>query len=78
MRSKRAVGVWEEDGRGGNRAESGCGGLQGVHLSMENVAHLMSRHPSCIPFLVYISNADKHRERFAVRAKYMALDASNR
>lgn len=27
---------------------------------------------------VYISNADKHRERFAVRAKYMALDASNR
>jgi 2-phosphoglycerate kinase len=26
---------------------------------------------------VYISNAQKHRERFAVRAKYMALDNGN-
>ena len=39
----------------------------------------MERHGSCIGFMVYISNADKHRERFAVRAKYMALDQrSNR
>ena len=30
-----------------------------------------------IPFLVYISNEQKHRERFAVRAKYMTLDPGN-
>lgn len=35
---------------------------------------LMRKHPSIIPFMIYISNEDKHLERFAVRAKYMALD----
>ena len=35
---------------------------------------LLSRHPSCIPFLIYISNEAKHRERFAVRSKYMTLE----
>jgi hypothetical protein len=35
---------------------------------------LMKKHPSIIPFLVYIANEDKHMERFAVRAKYMTLD----
>jgi len=34
----------------------------------------MKKHPSIIPFMVYISNEDKHLERFAVRAKYMTLD----
>ncbi|EKX37457.1 hypothetical protein GUITHDRAFT_58146, partial [Guillardia theta CCMP2712] len=53
--------------------------VEGVHLTMENIAALMEKHPSCIPFLIYISNDVKHRERFAVRAKYMALDSrSNR
>jgi hypothetical protein len=35
---------------------------------------LMKKHPSIIPFMVYISSEDKHMERFAVRAKYMTLD----
>ncbi len=48
--------------------------IEGVHLTTENTIELMRRHPSCIPFLVFISNAVKHQERFAVRAKYMALD----
>ncbi|KAL0019715.1 hypothetical protein WJX77_003829 [Trebouxia sp. C0004] len=40
---------------------------------------LMQRHPTIVPFLIYISNEDKHKERFAVRAKYMTLDpAANR
>jgi 2-phosphoglycerate kinase len=40
---------------------------------------LMKKHPSIIPFMVYITNEDKHMERFAVRAKYMTLDpAKNR
>ena len=34
----------------------------------------MRKHPSIIPFMIYISNEDKHLERFAVRAKYMTLD----
>jgi len=35
---------------------------------------LMKKHPSIIPFMIYITNEDKHMERFAVRAKYMTLD----
>ena len=34
----------------------------------------MKKHPSIVPFMVYISNEEKHLERFAVRAKYMTLD----
>lgn len=37
---------------------------------------LMKKHPSIIPFMIYITNEDKHMERFAVRAKYMTLDPS--
>lgn len=35
---------------------------------------LMKKHPSILPFMIYITNEDKHLERFAVRAKYMTLD----
>jgi hypothetical protein len=35
---------------------------------------LMKKHPSIIPFMIYISSEGKHTERFAVRAKYMTLD----
>jgi hypothetical protein len=35
---------------------------------------LMKKHPSIIPFMLYITNEGKHMERFAVRAKYMTLD----
>lgn len=34
----------------------------------------MKKHPSIVPFLVFISNETKHRERFAVRSKYMTTD----
>ena len=39
---------------------------EGVHLSLNFVVQLMRRHPTIVPFLVYISNEDKHKERFAV------------
>ena len=48
--------------------------VEGVHLHMEYVAELMKRHTCVIPFLVYISNSSKHKERFAIRSKYMTLD----
>ena len=48
---------------------------EGVHLSLNFVVQLMQRHPSIVPFLIYISNEDKHKERFAVSylAQYMPL-----
>ncbi|KAG8072933.1 hypothetical protein GUJ93_ZPchr0006g42418 [Zizania palustris] len=43
--------------------------VEGVHLSLNFVMGLMKKHPSIIPFMVYIANEEKHMERFAVRAK---------
>ncbi|KAG0493747.1 hypothetical protein HPP92_004741 [Vanilla planifolia] len=48
--------------------------VEGVHLSLNFVMGLMKKHPSIIPFMIYITNEEKHKERFAVRAKYMAID----
>ncbi|KAK8485865.1 hypothetical protein V6N13_138539 [Hibiscus sabdariffa] len=62
----RLITSWEE------RKESVV--VEGVHLSLNFVMGLMKKHPSIIPFMVYITNEDKHLERFAVRAKYMTLD----
>nr|XP_029124504.1 P-loop NTPase domain-containing protein LPA1 isoform X2 [Elaeis guineensis] len=60
------ITAWEE------RKESVV--VEGVHLSFNFVMGLMKKHPSIIPFMIYIANEDKHMERFAVRAKYMTLD----
>eukprot|EP00246_Nothoceros_aenigmaticus_P014063 TRINITY_DN5179_c0_g1_i1.p1 TRINITY_DN5179_c0_g1~~TRINITY_DN5179_c0_g1_i1.p1 ORF type:complete len:499 (+),score=100.83 TRINITY_DN5179_c0_g1_i1:122-1498(+) len=62
----RLITAWEQ------KCESVV--VEGVHLSLNFVMGLMKRHPSIIPFMVYISNEGKHLERFAVRAKYMTLD----
>ncbi|KAL2471024.1 P-loop NTPase domain-containing protein LPA11 [Abeliophyllum distichum] len=62
----RLISAWEE------RKESVV--VEGVHLSLNFVMGLMRKHPSIIPFMIYISNEEKHLERFAVRAKYMTLD----
>ncbi|KAK8966727.1 hypothetical protein KSP40_PGU013098 [Platanthera guangdongensis] len=48
--------------------------VEGVHLNINFVMGLMKKHPSILPFMMYITNEEKHKERFAVRAKYMALD----
>ncbi|XP_057865642.1 P-loop NTPase domain-containing protein LPA1 homolog 2 isoform X2 [Cryptomeria japonica] len=62
----RLITAWEE------RKQSVV--VEGVHLSLNFVMGLMKKHPSIIPFMIYIANEDKHLERFAVRAKYMTLD----
>lgn len=62
----RLITAWEE------RKESVV--VEGVHLSLNFVMGLMKKHPSIIPFMIYITDEDKHLERFAVRAKYMTLD----
>ncbi|KAM0887394.1 hypothetical protein ACQ4PT_029052 [Festuca glaucescens] len=62
----RLITAWED------RKESVV--VEGVHLSLNFVMGLMKKHPSIIPFMIYISSEGKHTERFAVRAKYMTLD----
>ncbi|XP_042475185.1 P-loop NTPase domain-containing protein LPA1 homolog 2-like isoform X2 [Macadamia integrifolia] len=62
----RLITAWEK------RKESVV--VEGVHLSLNFVMGLMKKHPSIIPFMIYITNEEKHLERFAVRAKYMTLD----
>ncbi|XP_066159998.1 P-loop NTPase domain-containing protein LPA1 homolog isoform X1 [Oryza sativa Japonica Group] len=62
----RLITAWED------RKESVV--VEGVHLSLNFVMGLMRKHPSIIPFMIYISDEGKHTERFAVRAKYMTLD----
>ncbi|ONK63776.1 uncharacterized protein A4U43_C07F18810 [Asparagus officinalis] len=62
----RLITAWED------RKESVV--VEGVHLSLNFVVGLMKKHASIIPFMVYITNEEKHMERFAVRAKYMTLD----
>ena len=49
--------------------------LEGVHLDVALITALLARHTSCIPFLIYISNEAKHRERFAVRSAVMSGSA---
>ncbi|KAG7399099.1 hypothetical protein PHYBOEH_009677 [Phytophthora boehmeriae] len=48
--------------------------VEGVHLNTDDLLTLVKRHPTCVPFVIYISNENKHRERFAVRARHMTID----
>lgn len=50
--------------------------IEGVHLLTDFVVEMMKKHKHVVPYIVYISNEYKHRERFAIRAKYMTLDAN--
>eukprot|EP00181_Compsopogon_caeruleus_P002702 CAMPEP_0184681528 /NCGR_PEP_ID=MMETSP0312-20130426/4519_1 /TAXON_ID=31354 /ORGANISM="Compsopogon coeruleus, Strain SAG 36.94" /LENGTH=448 /DNA_ID=CAMNT_0027132447 /DNA_START=821 /DNA_END=2164 /DNA_ORIENTATION=+ len=48
--------------------------IEGVHLSIRTMLLLMQSYPeACLPFLIHIRSAEKHRHRFAVRAKYMDI-----
>ncbi len=48
--------------------------IEGVHLTVDFLISVMKKYPFCIPFVVYIKNKEKHKERFAVRSKQMTLD----
>lgn len=50
--------------------------IEGVHLSVEVMKKLMKKYPEIISFVIVIKKENKHRERFAVRCKYMTLDPS--
>lgn len=48
--------------------------IEGVHLTPDFMKKIARKHDNCVPFLIFISNESKHKERFAVRSKYMTLD----
>ena len=48
--------------------------LEGVHLTGKFIQNLVSRYKYTLPFIVYISKSEKHKERFAVRSKLMTLE----
>ncbi len=48
--------------------------VEGVHLTVDFLMIVMKKYPFCIPFVVFIKNKEKHKERFAVRSKQMTLD----
>lgn len=48
--------------------------VEGVHLNTAELLALVQKHPTCVPFVIYISHETKHRERFAVRARHMTID----
>lgn len=48
--------------------------VEGVHLSVDVLIKVVETFPNVVPFLVYIKKEDFHRQRFAVRAKYMTTD----
>ncbi|KAI9918321.1 hypothetical protein PsorP6_011729 [Peronosclerospora sorghi] len=48
--------------------------VEGVHLNTDDLLTLVEKHPTCVPFVIYISNENRHRERFAVRARHMTID----
>jgi len=52
--------------------------VEGVHLLPDFMIELMKKYPNAIvPYVIYISNDSKHKERFAFRAKYMTLEPRN-
>eukprot|EP00762_Andalucia_godoyi_P003645 ANDGO_00708.mRNA.1 P-loop NTPase domain-containing protein LPA1 homolog 2 len=51
--------------------------VEGVHLLPNVLQEMIPAEMEAdfvVPFVVHISNAEKHRERFATRAKYMTLE----
>ena len=49
--------------------------MEGVHLTPDFMLKIWKKYTICLPFMIYISNEEKHKERFAVRSKYMTVDA---
>ena len=48
--------------------------VEGVHLTPDFMIKVMAKYGNCIPFVISIGNESKHKERFAIRSKYMTLE----
>lgn len=49
--------------------------IEGVHLTPIFMIKIMKRFKRVLPFAICIKKESKHKERFAVRSKYMTLDS---
>lgn len=50
--------------------------IEGVHLMPSTIVELSRMFHHIIPFTIFVRSQTKHKERFAIRAKYMTLDAN--
>lgn len=48
--------------------------IEGVHLTPNFMIKIMKKYDYVMPFTICIKDEKKHKERFAVRSKYMTLD----
>jgi 2-phosphoglycerate kinase len=51
--------------------------IEGVHLTPFFMLKVMKQFKRVLPFALCINKESKHKERFAVRSKYMTLDPGN-
>ena len=49
--------------------------IEGVHLTPIFMMKIMKKYKRVLPFAICIKKESKHKERFAVRSKYMTLDS---
>lgn len=49
--------------------------IEGVHLTPLFMMKVMKKYKRVLPFAICIKKESKHKERFAVRSKYMTLDS---
>lgn len=49
--------------------------IEGVHLTPIFMIQIMKKFRRVLPFALCIKKESKHKERFAVRSKYMTLDS---
>ncbi|CAD8102262.1 unnamed protein product [Paramecium sonneborni] len=49
--------------------------IEGVHLTPIFMMKIMKKYQLVLPFAICIKKESKHKERFAVRSKYMTLDS---
>ncbi len=45
-----------------------------MHLTPNFMVEIMKTYKRVLPFCIYIRKESKHKERFAVRSKFMTLD----
>lgn len=51
--------------------------IEGVHITTKFVFNLCNKYKYVLPYFIYIGNANKHKERFAVRSKNMTLKVTD-
>lgn len=51
--------------------------IEGVHINYELIKNITNKYNYVVPFVIYIKDANIHKERFANRSKNMSLNEEN-